>query len=433
MHYCIEFLINLIYFLCFLCVGQMFFRFRRRHWKNEYLLIVLTVLIATILWYVIGTWGKGLVHVFSIVMILMLYFSESWKTIISFYFGNAVVLSVLSMLTKVVSSGVIGYLQIDVSEKQMVLVDYIILLLFIWIVGRYFSEKYPGELRKIGIKFWSFFAILLFFDAFVIVILGDFILNTLEATRKYVIVFSYWCVVIGLLVQLLLLINTLVTRNVHKENEKLAKQFLESQNEHYQYLEKREHETKKFRHDIKNHLLLLENLITTQKYDDAKHYLNTINEKVSSFSNQISVNNGIADAILNRFYTEAQEKGITLKVNGHFPLDCYITAYDICAIFSNLLSNAILAEMEAEGKEVLVNIKYTEDKILLIVENDYAHELDEVDGVFKTTKEDSVGHGYGLSNVKESVERNGGYLSISTENHRFKVMIMMLNENEEMV
>ena len=223
------------------------------------------------------------------------------------------------------------------------------------------------------------------------------------------------------------------TRNVHKENEKLAKQFLESQNEHYQYLEKREHETKKFRHDIKNHLILLENLINNQKYDEAEAYLQTINEKVSTFSNQVSVNNGIADAILNRFYIEAQEKGIALKVSGHFPMDCYITAYDICTILSNLLSNAILAETESKGKEVLVNIKYTDDKVLLTVENNYAHELDEVDGVFKTTKKDSLGHGYGLSNVKECVEKNGGNISISTENQRFKVMIMMLNENEEML
>ena len=102
-------------------------------------------------------------------------------------------------------------------------------------------------------------------------------------------------------------------------------------------------------------------------------------------------------------------------------------------MLSNLLSNAILAEIEAEGKEVLVNIKYTDNKVLLTMENDYVHELNEVDGAFKTTKEDSIGHGYGLSNVKECVEKNGGYLSISTENHQFKVMIMMLNENEEMV
>lgn len=433
MSYILECLINLLYFLCFLSMGQMCLGFKRRQKSYEKILIFVTVIISTTLWYGIGTWGKGIIHALSIIFVLLFYFNEKWKTIVIFYFANAVILSVLAMLLQVISSGIIGYFQIDILESQIALIDYIILLMVIIGVGKYFTEKYPGELRNIGVKYWTFFVIILFLDAFIVVVLGDFIINTLEASRKYIAVFSYWCVVIGLLIQLVLLINTLVTRNVHKENEKLAKQFLESQKEHYQYLEKREHETKKFRHDIKNHLILLENLINNQKYDEAEEYLKTINEKVSTFSNQVSVNNGIADAILNRFYIEAQEKGIVLKVSGHFPMDCYITAYDICTILSNLLSNAILAETEAEGKEVLVHIKYTEDKVLLTVENDYAHELDEVDGMFKTTKKDSLGHGYGLSNVKECAEKNGGYVSISTENQRFKVMIMMLNENEEML
>ena len=34
MNYCIEFLINLMYFLCFLFIGNMFFRFKRRNNKN---------------------------------------------------------------------------------------------------------------------------------------------------------------------------------------------------------------------------------------------------------------------------------------------------------------------------------------------------------------------------------------------------------------
>ena len=300
-------------------------------------------------------------------------------------------------------------------------------------LGLHYKDKYGGRVRNIGAKYWALFIVTMFFDASIIIVLGSFVVDVLQVERRYIAVFFYMCIVLGLLIQLFLLINTLVTRNVHKENEKLAKHFLESQKEHYLYLEKREHETKKFRHDIKNHLLLLENIMSKGKHEDAEAYLNTINEKVSSFSNQISVNNGIAEAILNRFYTEAQEIGITLKVSGHFPLECYVTAYDICTVFSNLLSNAIRAEAEAEGKMVEVHIKYIKNKVLLIVENDYINELSEVDGIFKTTKEDSLGHGYGLSNVRECVEKNGGYLSISTDNQRFKVMIMMMNEKEEML
>lgn len=426
----VELTCSLIYFVCVISIGELFLGYKRKYLKHEKNVLLMIVCISAITILYPNVLLKAIMHIVSVCLVGKVWFEENWKKILGLYFGSAAVLTMLSMLVDVVLAEVISLFAITYADKVLEVINLLFILLSIRILGKYYNEKYESGVKSIGAKYWLLFIITMFFDCSVIIILGEFILDMLHVERRFISVFSYWCVVIGLLIQLVLLINTLVTRNVHKENEKLAKQFLESQNEHYQYLEKREHETKKFRHDIKNHLILLENLIHNQKYDEAQGYLNTINEKVVSFSNQISVNNGIADAILNRFYTEAQEKGIKLKVSGHFPMNCYITAYDICTILSNLLSNAILAEIEAEGKEVLVNIKYTDDKVLFIIENDYTHELDEVDGVFKTTKSDSLGHGYGLSNVKECVEKNGGNLSISTDNHRFKVMIMMLNENE---
>lgn len=433
MEFILELINTLAYLGCVINIGKLFLGYRQKHIKFQNAILFIVAFFATIIMTYSNVWSEIIIHAVSIIIVSYLYFQEKWRNIFGLYIGTTVVLSVLAMLFDVILIEAIIFLQMKELDNIIDIINLILILLFIRAIGKYYKEKYANGLKNIGLRYWLLFIIIMFFDASVILILGDFILSTLQAERRYLSVFSYWCVVIGLLIQLVLLINTLVTRNVHKENEKLAKQFLESQNEHYQYLEKREHETKKFRHDIKNHLILLENLINNQKYDEAEAYLQTINEKVSTFSNQVSVNNGIADAILNRFYIEAQEKGIALKVSGHFPLDCYITAYDICTILSNLLSNAILAETESKGKEVLVNIKYTDDKVLLTVENDYVHELDEVDGVFKTTKKDSMGHGYGLSNVKECVEKNGGNISISTEKQRFKVMIMMLNENEEML
>lgn len=426
----LELINTLVYFLCVIHIGELFLDYRCKNLKHRKgVLFAIACVSAAALVYP-NILLKVIIHIASIIAVGKVWFQEKWKSILGLYFGSAAVLSMLSKLFDVISKEILSLWKISERDSVLRTVSWCFVLLIIRTLGLYYKDKYGDRVRNIGVSYWVLFIITMFFDASVIILLGSFILDTLQVERRNIVVIFYMGVVIGLLIQLVLLINTLVTRNVHKENEKLAKQFLESQNEHYQYLEKREHETKKFRHDIKNHLILLENMINMHQYDEAKEYLGTINKKVISFSNQISVNNGIADAILNRFYTEAKEKRITLKVSGHFPMDCYITAYDICTIFSNLLSNAIQAELEAEGKEVLVLIKYTEDKVLLTIENDYVNELNEVDGVFKTTKTDSLGHGYGLSNVKECVEKNGGYLSIATDNHRFKAMVMMLNEKE---
>ena len=243
----------------------------------------------------------------------------------------------------------------------------------------------------------------------------------------------YVFVVTGILTQIILLLNAISTQNVYRENEALAKKYLDNQKEHYLYLEKREFETKKFRHDIRNHMFLLQSMMEKKDYENAEHYLSTLNERVNTFGNSISVNNGIADAVLNKFYHDAFEKEITLKVNGHLPLDCYVSAFDMCTILSNLLSNAIDAEYEFGGHEVDLDIRYSDTEIFLVIENDYVHELQAKEGLFKTTKQDDFEHGLGLSNVRDCVEKNEGHLLITTDNHRFKVMISLRNEQKEQI
>lgn len=412
---------------------SVFFEFKRRTWKHEkllWLLITAIVLIVSILWQFVGMLGQSLAHVISVVTVLLLYFDMGWKTTFVFYFGNSVVLSLLSEMVEVLLSEILRCLLNDTVKNYSLLIAST-LLAGIWLLGRYYKKKYRGSLKKIGNAYWILFITILFFDAMLVVVLGDFVINKLEVTRKWTATIAYCGIVLGIMIQLILLINALVTRNIHKENEALAKQFLENQKEHYQYLEKRELETKKFRHDIKNHLLLLENFINNKEYDDVEKYLKSLNEKVVTFNNHISVNNGIADAILNKFYSNAAEQEIELKVKGHFPMNCNISAYDLCTVLSNLLSNAIHAESQCGGDCISVEIRYTQNEVFLVVENDYRHDLTIEDGILQTTKTDTLNHGLGLSIVKDCVEKGGGYITVSTENYRFKVMVSMNNKKEE--
>ena len=209
--------------------------------------------------------------------------------------------------------------------------------------------------------------------------------------------------------------------------EYLAAKYLEEQKLHYEYLENRERETKKFRHDIKGHLLLVNDLINKKQYEACETYLQEINVRIDRFSNKISVNNGIADAIVNRFYVEAEQKGVDLQVKGHLPNPCYLSGYDICTILSNLLSNAIEAEYAAGGAAVYVEFRYTDSEIMLVVENDYIQELEQSNGAFFTTKEDKANHGFGLENVKECVRKNDGQITIDTDDHIFRVLVFVEN------
>ena len=427
MEFALEFIINLVYVRCFICIGDSLLALERRHHKFENIVWIALTFLTSVACVYAGTGIQLVSHVLCVMVILSFFFKEKKKILVGVYIGTVAILLLFLTLFKTVISELIKYLQFSEMKDMTRLIANIVMFLLVWAIGKYYKNKYPIGLKNIGIRYLFFLAFIVLGNALILMLFTD-VVHEAEVSRKWVLIIVYIGVVIGILMQIILLINAIITRNVYKENEVLAKQYLDAQNEHYLYLEKREYETKSFRHDIRNHLIVLENCIKNKEYIEAEQYLGTLNEKVDSFSNHISVNNGIADAILNKFYWEAKEEGIELLVKGYFPPEYSLPAFEMCTILSNLLSNAILAESQCEGQQVLVEIKHTKDYVWIRVENEFNHELQREDGVLKTTKSDSLNHGFGLCNIKDCVERMDGEILFSTNDGLFRVTVRLENK-----
>ena len=153
-------------------------------------------------------------------------------------------------------------------------------------------------------------------------------------------------------------------------------------------------------------------------------YLEQMNIRIDDFGNVVTVQNGIVDAIINQYYAKAQSCGVSMDVKGRFPVDCAIDAFDLCTIFSNVLSNALEAAKETEEKYILVECVYTEMTIMIIVSNSYKPDAVNGGGQWKTRKADLNYHGYGLENIKDSVEKYKGDLDIETKDNIFSLRIL---------
>ena len=150
-------------------------------------------------------------------------------------------------------------------------------------------------------------------------------------------------------------------------------------------------------------------------------------EQIATFGNRVTVNNDIADAIINRYYDEAEQNGIMMEVEGHFPGVCYISAYDLCTVLSNLLGNAIDAEKEAGGKTIYCGVRYDETQIFIVVKNDYINTIKQTDNRFLSTKGGLRHQGFGIVNVNEVVRKNKGHVVYDTKNSRFVVRLSLCN------
>lgn len=296
---------------------------------------------------------------------------------------------------------------------------------FILILSGTLKTRYG--LKDVTFRYNVLICAIISIDSICISMLGIVLSDSTDIGRKWLVELVYIFTVLGVFVQLGLLVAMILSRDEHKEKEALNAKYLEDQVAHYEYLEKREQETRKFRHDMTNHMMILRNLYDTGTEAEFEEYFDTICKRITAFGNQISVGNNTADAIINQYAQEAENAGIKLKVDGHFSSDCHISAVDICTIFSNLLSNAIRAEKEANGDEVELFIRNLDHDLFIEVRNDYVTQVKRSGERFISTKEDRANHGLGLQNVYDCVERNHGVIHITTDHQIFDVKLNLKN------
>jgi sensor histidine kinase YesM len=303
----------------------------------------------------------------------------------------------------------------------------ILTLLFLFILSRLLKRNVNGKIEKISVPYFVFFLVLTFIDTLIITFLSQFVFKQVDVGNKALVYFAFGGTVIGMLIQIVLVMLLAVSRNVYKEKEELSNKYLSEQNEHYAYLEERESETKRFRHDIKSHMVLLNDFLEDRECEKAKEYIYKVYGELNKLGKVISVNNGIVNAILNRYSSDAQKEHVKLHIKGQLPEECHIEAFDLCTIFSNLLSNALEAAKESEGKSIEVECGYTTDMVFIIIQNDYSGNVEGSDGKFFTNKRNKEYHGFGLQNIERSVKKYFGNMNIEASD-KFIVRIRMMNK-----
>lgn len=317
--------------------------------------------------------------------------------------------------------------QLSFFNKMADIIVGFITISFFFVLFKSFGKKNQYPLKYVKRRYLIYVFGVGIINELVITLLLGFVDSKAADIKGSALSISFFCIV-GLFFQLAFVIQLAVTNQALKEKEEVIKKSLKMQEENYKYLEKKEQETRKFRHDIRKHLFVIEKLGRDGAYEEQQKYLQTILGKVESQKNYITVHNGIVDAILNRYLEISREEGILLQIKGKMPDVCYMEPYDLCTIFANLLENAIEAVRKTKDKKILLTIGYEDNTILIKEENSYNGTLDTEKGYMKTTKKEANMHGYGLKNMEESILHYNGIMNYYTESELFVMEIMIYNE-----
>ena len=204
-----------------------------------------------------------------------------------------------------------------------------------------------------------------------------------------------------------------------RENEKEIRLLKQKNKLQYEYYKKQFdafENVKILYHDLKNHMLFVQN---------NSEYCNEIDIKMREYEGFVNTGSEILDMLLWQKSSDAIKKGIEIETVVEELDLSFIDDIDLCSIVGNILDNAIEACSQIDRNhipEIFIRIGKVNNFIMIKMENDCIlntrYKLKKGVG-YETTKKDKNLHGIGLLSVSKAVEKYDGYCDFKCNGDKF--------------
>ncbi len=223
--------------------------------------------------------------------------------------------------------------------------------------------------------------------------------------------------------------NTIIIAN---ENKMLKQQNIAYENE-AEIVSSSLETIRSIKHDIKNHILILESIYKNKQFDEFEDYIEKMLSEIENENKIVNSTNFIVDSITNLKLKELVDDSVEIVTNVKIPSKLNILAFDLNVLLSNLLDNAITAVKDTDVKEIGEQAKLSlymqcvKGSLIIIIDNTYSGKIKVSEGNLVTTKKSKDNHGIGLKNVKNIVEQYNGDIDINYTDMTFSVEILIPN------
>lgn len=168
-------------------------------------------------------------------------------------------------------------------------------------------------------------------------------------------------------------------------------------------------------HDMKNHLLMIQEMARMGGENQILEYTAQLLVQSSGYEKRVQTGNELLDGLLSEKAQEAELEQIHVTIAMDFRPASYVEDADLCTIFGNAMDNAIEACRKVkppEARFLSVKSNLAADCLFVTVQNQHAEELRFYDGMPVTTKAQASLHGFGLQNIRRTLAKYQGMLSI---------------------
>ncbi len=354
---------------------------------------------------------------FAAITLICCLFYES--TILQSVF-TSIVFSAMYMLVDILCIGILAC--IHVTPKQIlqagdarVLSILMARLIFLVIVTvfKIFSKKqngtvsfrwifplFPGQILSIGCCAITFKSLI---ETGKVLSLQEFL---------FLITLVYINVVIVFYVELLR------SNEIQQKQYALREQQYEIQRQYYQRLHETQEETRALWHDIKKYLAAIQTVIGKSE-KDAGNLVEEVNQIVDEICPVVDIGNSVVSAILDEYRVKTAQLDTQLQLDISIPETLGISPIDLYVILGNTLDNALNAcsVLCKEKRWISIKMRKRNQMLLYCISN---AKTDQV-----LIRRMGRYHGYGLKNVRRSVEKYAGQMQIKDESDKYIVTIRM--------
>lgn len=264
--------------------------------------------------------------------------------------------------------------------------------------------------------------------AIVMTITGLDYASTYLGNQRFQVIVTVLCLFSYLGIEMLG-IFIIYIRQANEKMEKLVEEELlvqEMQKRYYESLLKREEDTRRYRHDMSNHLLCLNQFAEESDLAALREYLGKMQRELQEIQrNGYDTGNQILNVITN-YYIDMLLPLTEVNIVGRVQIQ--IDEMKLCTIYANLLQNAI-EELKCCKEAAMLEIRFEQGtefcKISIRNSLSGISRTKTEKQLFRTDKRDRKNHGLGLSNVGRAVESLNGTLELKKEGDCFLAVVVL--------
>lgn len=216
----------------------------------------------------------------------------------------------------------------------------------------------------------------------------------------------------------------------YKHENYLKNKYLLMLGDYYSGMASHVNEVRGIKHDIKAHMNVLKGYLDDNNVEQARKYLSEMDEHQSYNNARIMhVGHELVDAVLTEAMQRSENKEIILDCEGALPKELPVADFDLCTIFSNIITNSTEAcnRLKEKEKRITLRIQVIQRNVVITCENPIEWEIDTSKLKGHTSKKNKESHGYGLQNIERTIAKYGGEMKLTAEDGIFRIGILLFH------